>query len=303
MKITILGAGAMGSLYGAMLSKGENEVWLLDIAQDHVNAINKKGLLVESDGIFKAYQNLKATTNPEAIGISDLVIIFVKSTFTRQAVESNLAVFGPKTMILTLQNGLGNVEEIKKATNQGHIIAGTTAHGATLLEYGKIRHAGVGKTIIGELDGRLTSGINQLKEDFQQCGLETEVSDNVMGILWDKLLVNVGINAITGLVALENGKLAEIQALEEIMTLAVEEGMAVAHKKGIKLISEDPVAHTKAVCLATAKNKSSMLQDILNHRKTEIDRINGAIVNEGLTLGIQTPVNMVLTNLIKGKQG
>jgi len=129
--------------------------------------------------------------------------------------------------------------------------------------------------------------------------METELSDNVMGLVWDKLLVNVGINALTGITKLENGKLLEYPGIEEIMGDAVAEGCAVAAAKNIKLGFDDPAEHTREVARATGANRSSMLQDILNGKKTEIDMINGAIVREGEALGIATPVNRVLSELIK----
>jgi 2-dehydropantoate 2-reductase len=194
---------------------------------------------------------------------------------------------------------MGNVEAIAEILGNANIIAGTTAHGATMLGPGRMKHAGSGKTIIGELSGIKTSRLEAIANVFNQAGLETEISDNVFGLLWDKLLVNVGINALTAITGLQNGRLVEIPELKEILEIAVSEGWEVAKTKGIKLNFEDPVAHTKAVCIATAENRSSMLQDVLNHRKTEIQMINGAILKEGQNLGIKTPVNMVLVNLIK----
>ncbi|HVI41822.1 MAG TPA: 2-dehydropantoate 2-reductase, partial [Anaerovoracaceae bacterium] len=164
---------------------------------------------------------------------------------------------------------------------------------------GKMRHAGSGKTIIGELNGKPTGRIEKIAEVLKDAGLETDISDNVLGLVWDKLLVNVGINALTGITKLQNGELLNHPEIEELLEAAVSEAHAVAAAKGITLSYDDPVGHTKAVCVATAANKSSMLQDILNHKRTEIDMINGAIVREGAQAGIATPVNSVLTNLIK----
>jgi len=218
---------------------------------------------------------------------------------TRQAVLDNREVFGPDTAALTLQNGLGNFELIGEIIGHENVLAGTTAHGATMLGPGRIRHAGQGKTLIGELQGQETPRIKMIRDSFNNAGIETEITDNVMGIIWDKLLVNVGINALTGITRLYNGQLLEYPEIEELLELAVIEGAEVAKAKGIDLKYTDPVAHAKEVCRATAKNRASMLQDILNKRKTEIDMINGAIVREGESLSIETPVNKVLLNLIK----
>ncbi|NLM07577.1 MAG: 2-dehydropantoate 2-reductase, partial [Clostridiales Family XIII bacterium] len=188
---------------------------------------------------------------------------------------------------------------IKEVVGESNVIAGTTAHGATMLGPGRIRHAGSGKTIIGELNGAMTQRIQQIAQTFREAGMETELSDNVYGLVWDKLLVNVGINALTGITKLLNGELLEHPEIVELLEDAVSEGKEVALAQGIKLGFPDPVAHTKDVCKATATNKSSMLQDVLNHKKTEIDMINGAVVREGKKVNIATPVNKTLTNLIK----
>ena len=300
MKIVIVGAGAMGCLYGAKLSSvPTNEVYLLDVWKDHINAITDQGLLMEEQGTFIKYDKVKATSEADCIGFCDLAIVFVKSTFTSEAVKSNRAVFGPNTIALTLQNGLGNIDIISEEIGSNNVIAGTTAHGATILGPGKMRHAGSGKTIIGELDGNISPRIENIAQTLIDAGLETDISDNVLGLVWDKLLVNVGVNALTGITQLYNGELLNHPEIEEILEAAVKEAEKVALSKGIKLSFNDPVAHTKQVCTATAANKSSMLQDILNQKQTEIDMINGAIVREAVVVGVDTPVNMVLTNLIK----
>jgi 2-dehydropantoate 2-reductase len=302
MKIVIIGAGAMGSLYGAKLSAvSDNPIYLLDVWQDQVREINTRGLIVE-DALSPepaVYRNLRAFSDPGELGPADLAIIFVKSTLTSQAVRANRVIFGEKTMALTLQNGLGNIEGIAEILPRENIIAGTTAQGATLLGPGRIRHGGKGKTVIGELDGVSTPRLKAVADLFNRAGLETEISANVEGLIWDKLLVNVGINALTAITRLRNGELPVHGELAEILTAATAEGARVAEAKGIKLNYPDPAAHTLEVCAATRGNQSSMLQDILHGRPTEIETINGAILREGAVLGIETPVNGVLTRLVK----
>ena len=202
-------------------------------------------------------------------------------------------------MVLTLQNGLGNVDLIGEEVGLANVIGGTTAHGAYMKGPGEICHAGVGKTIIGELGGESTERINEIARVFQEVGLETEISNNILGLIWDKLIVNVGINALTAITGLHNGQLLDHPELLDIMSLAIDEALAVAKMKKIELSPQDPYAHTLDVCKNTATNKSSMLQDIINRRRTEIDMINGGILREGQKEGISTPVNRVLTDLIK----
>lgn len=298
MKIAILGAGAMGSLYGGLLAEGGNEVWLIDVWQQHVDIINQRGLSIEGISGNRIIKNIKATSNPSDAGKVDLVIIFVKSTITDTAVSANKILFQHHPMVLTLQNGLGNIEKIEKFIDRSYILAGITSHGSTMLGAGKVNHAGVGETHLGELDGSISSRVEELYQVFSSSGLKTTLSNNVLGLIWSKLMVNVGINALTAITGMKNGTLIEFQETEELLELAVAEAYKVAKATGISLSYEDPIAHTKAVCKATAANQSSMLQDVLNKRTTEIDMINGAIVREGNLLGISTPVNKVLTNLV-----
>jgi len=300
MKIAVIGAGAMGCLYGAKLSENpDNQVYLLDVWKDHIDAINADGLQMEEGEETLVYGNVKGITYSGEAGEVDLAVVFVKSTLTSAAVKSNRAVFGPETIALTLQNGLGNVDLIASEIGESRVIAGTTAHGATMLGPGKMRHAGKGKTIIGEISGEKTERLSRIADVLNKAGMDTELSDNVMGLIWDKLLVNVGINALTGITGLHNGDLLEYPEIEELLEMAVKEGKAVAEAKGVEMSFSDPVAHTKEVCTATAANKSSMLQDVLNGKKTEIEMINGAVVREGKATGVATPVNQTLTNLIK----
>lgn len=302
MKIAVLGAGAMGSLYGGMLAEAGNQVWLVDVWKEHVDAVNQYGLHIEGIGGGRTLHHIKATANSEEIGMVDLALVFVKSTLTDIAIIQNKAVIGDDTVVLTLQNGLGNIEKINSIIDKKNIIAGTTAHGSTLLGPGKIKHAGEGKTIIGELDGRKTDRIKHIERVFQDAKLETMVSNNILGLIWDKLLVNVGINALTAITGLENGQLVELKEAEWILEEAVKEAIQVAKAKGIKLSFENPIEHTKDICKATAENRSSMLQDVINFRKTEIGMINGAIVKEGKAMGIHTPINKMLENLILIKE-
>lgn len=300
MKIAIIGAGAMGCLYGGKLSQSqENQVYLLDIWKEHIDSINKHGLIMEEDGETLVYKDVKASLHAADIGHVELAIVFVKSTLTQIAVHEAREIFGQETLVLTLQNGLGNLDIIGDEVGHVNVIGGTTAHGAYMKAPGRICHAGFGKTIIGELGGKKTDRIQEVAKVFQSVGLETEISSNILGLIWDKLIVNVGINALTAITGLHNGELLDHPELLEIMKEAIDEAVSIAKSKGIKLSDQDPYIHTLQICRNTANNKSSMLQDISNKRRTEIDMINGGILREGQAQVIPTPVNMVLTNLIK----
>lgn len=303
MKVVIIGAGAMGSIYGGFLAEAGNEVYFLDVFKEHVDNINNDGLWIEGTSGNRYIQGIKATSDPEEVGVVDLAIVFVKSTITDLAIKQNKAVIGPGTTVLTLQNGLGNIEKLKTVVKESQIIAGTTSHGASLLGPGKIKHAGHGATVIGELDGSVTERIKMIAEVFQNAKLDpVAISENVMGLIWDKLLVNVGINPVTAVTSLKNGEILDYPEILKLSVDAVEEAMKVADALGIKLETPDAVEHFKEVSKVTGENTSSMLSDVLNRRKTEIDNINGAIVREGVKFGIDTPMNALLTRLVVLKE-
>ena len=317
MKITIVGPGAMGCLLACFLSKSKEEIWLLDKNPERAQKIKEQGLKIE--GISGSWQ-VRASPAPSCAGSfsevgrggvnitsqakeipqpQDLVIIAVKSYDTKNALKDIKSLLSESSLVLSLQNGLGNIEIISELVGQERVLGGITNQGATLLGPGWVRHAGKAETVIGRLDGRLPVELRFIRELFNKCGLETRLSKDIKSLLWSKLIINVGINALTAITHLNNGKLIEFAGTRKILEEAVNEAVRVAKKKRIKLIYDDPLSKVEAVCEATAANVSSMLQDILRRKPTEIDFINGAIVRQAQALSLPTPVNSVLTNLIK----
>jgi 2-dehydropantoate 2-reductase len=299
MRIAVLGAGAMGSLFGGILAEAGHEVWLVDVWKEHVDAIRQRGLRITGLSGDRVIRRVQAVGSAKEVGGAELVLVFVKSTVTEEAVRGAVSLFEGHTLALTLQNGLGNVERIGSVIGFENILAGITAQGATVVGPGEIFHAGQGLTAVGELKGPVTPRAERVAALFNEAGIQAQVSDNVMGLIWGKLLVNVGINALTALTGLRNGQLLDHPETMEVMEMAVLEATQVAVAKGIRLPYEDPVSHTMEVARATSGNRSSMLQDVSNRRKTEIEMINGAVVREADELGIQTPVNRVLTDLVR----
>ena len=299
MKVAIIGAGAMGSLFGALLAEGGHEVWLCDIWQDQIRALKQSGLKIESEGETRNVR-LNATGDPRQIGESELVLIFVKSTQTDSAAESAALLAGQNGWVMTLQNGMGNAETIAKHTPSNRILAGTTAHGATMLEAGSIRHAGAGPTTVGMWAGgeKEFQIARQIADQFTQAGIESTAVEAVRPVIWDKLLVNVGINAITALTGIKNGQILDLVLTRELSRAAVEEAASVAQAQGIE-IRQDPAAHVFKVAAATAANRSSMGQDVDHRRPTEIKAINGFVVREADRMGLAAPVNRALTALVE----
>lgn len=300
MKIAVIGAGAMGSLFGGLLTESGVEVWLLDIWEAHVNKLNQDGLTIERDGTTRVVR-LKAVTDPQTVGQVDLVIVFVKSSHTAAAAQTASELMRPDGIVLTLQNGMGNADILGEALAPEKVLAGTTSHGATMLGPGRIRHAGIGPTQIGSWAYDNPAQARKVAAILTNAGIETEVTDDVHALVWHKLFINVGINAITALTGIRNGQILDLAATRDLSRQAVEEAMAVARAKGIK-VAGDVADHVFRVAEATAANRSSMGQDVDNRRPTEINAINGAIVREARQLGVATPINETLTALVETLQ-
>ena len=296
MRITIIGAGAMGSLFGGLLSSVA-QVELVDPWREHVEAVRREGLrLVEPDS--ERVIQITATTDPGQIAPTDLAIVFLKSHQTEWGAEIARSILKPDGMALTLQNGLGNRDVLARVLGADRAWQGVTAHGATLLGPGKVRHAGRGPTHL-ETRPEIADRAEQVAALFQQAGIETHLSPDLDSLIWGKLVINVGINALTGILRVPNGMLREIGPACALMDAAVEEAMQIVRAKGIRLPYDDAIQKVHDVSLATGANRSSMLQDVLRGSLTEIDVINGAIVREAGALGLQAPVNKMLTELIK----
>jgi 2-dehydropantoate 2-reductase len=298
MRIVIVGPGAMGCLFAGFLVKAKEEVWLLDKNKERAAKLQQEGITIE--GVSGNWQaQVKASAEARDIPEADLVIICVKSYDTKQAVTAARPFIGQNTRILTLQNGAGNIEILSEVAGAEKVIGGVTNQGATLLGTGKVRHAGRGETTIGRIDGKIPVEMRSVREVFNKAGLETRISRDIKGLIWSKLIINAGINALTAITRLNNGRLVELESARRILREAVSEAAKIAKRKRIKLIYDDPLAKAEAVCEATSLNISSMLQDVLRGKRTEIDFINGVIVRQAQEAGIPVPVNATLVDLIK----
>lgn len=299
MNFLIVGPGAMGCLFAAKLMKAGHEVTLLDYREERAALINKNGIHVQ--GVSGEYDVWVPVITQRPTPSPDVVIMCVKAHRTRQAGTTIAPWMGPDTNILTLQNGLGNMEILEEIFGEEMVLGGVTAQGATLIGPGKVRHAGQGETLIGPSD-RLEDRVKEIVSSFDSAGLETRAVDKVTDLIWGKLVINVGINALTALTRLKNGQLPQTEGTKTVMKQAVNEAVAVAHAKGIHLPYTDPLARVIEVCRATSDNVASMLQDTLNKRITEVEFINGAIVREAQSLDIPSPVNNILTCLVQAIQ-
>jgi len=301
MKICILGSGALGGSIGGVLTESGSEVYLIDPWTEHVRTMNRQGLKLREDSSERAVK-VRAATDCQGIGPADLILVLVKSYHTKEAIENAGPIIGDKTVVLSFQNGLGNEEILAEVVGKERVIGGRTFTGGVLLGPGHVIAGRRGKqTYIGELDGRITKRVNEIARQFNQAGLETIISANIIGIMWDKLLINVATGALSGITRLPYGELYKVKEVMDCALEAVLEAIAVAKAIGVKLTITDP----KEIWFKAAENlpgefKASMLQDIEKGSRTEVDSINGSVVRLGEKHGVPTPVNRVLVACIKG---
>jgi 2-dehydropantoate 2-reductase len=305
MKIVVLGAGALGCALGSVLTEGGHEVWLVNRGQEHVEAMNRHGLKVRENGVdrfVKVHAASTCTGVDLTSGAIELIIVLVKSFHTKEAIESAKHILSRETLVLSLQNGLGHEDILSEIVGEERVLAGKTYAGGVLLGAGHIISGTKAKeTHIGELNGSKSSRVNRIAEVFNQAGLITYVSENIMGTIWDKLLVNVATGALSGITRLPYGELYRLTEVETCAIAAVAEAMAVAKVKGIKLSVTDPKQPwVKAASGLPYEFKASMLQSLEKRSITEIDFVNGAVVRLGGLLGVPTPVNQTLLACMKG---
>ncbi|MGM0509649.1 MAG: ketopantoate reductase family protein [Thermoplasmatota archaeon] len=293
MKFGVVGPGSLGSYLAGMLSI-ENDVHLIGRRELDIDNIKISGLIdLDTDVDY--------SKDPEDLVDSDCIIICTKSYDTNEAMKEISHHIGENTYILSLQNGLDNEKIISQYVGENRVVGGVTSIGITFIEHGHVKLAGGGDTHIGIFPEGKSDFVIELADVFNSAGIKTQITDNVYGHIWKKVIINSGINPLTALTGLKNGEILESDEAHEILIKLCEESARVALEE-VNLPEGDPVKETENVAELTSENRSSMLQDIENKRKTEIDCINGAVCIAGKKLGIKTPYNKTLTALVKAKE-
>ena len=305
MHILLAGPGALGCLLASILIKGNKDgadtISLLDYNKDRAARINENGIIYQKDTI-KANYAIKVYSEPRQINHVDVLFLCVKSYDVEETLRFCAPLLSVGTLLIYMQNGMAH---LKYDTSSGKAtpLFGTTTEGATRLGPGHVRHAGIGNTYFGFLQPqqqRPNSLLKAIIKRLTASGMEVSHSETIYRRLWAKLFINVGINALTAIHNCKNGALLTIPQAREQMAEAIAEAIEVARAEGIAI--SNPLQDTIKVCQATTENVSSMLQDIRQKRKTEIDAINGAIVEMAEQHGIATPVNTYLLNRVKELQ-
>ncbi len=303
MKIVIVGGGAIGRLFSAFLNKGEHEVILIDIDQHVVCVLQEQGIgLVEKgsgDPDIITSVPVKALSDGSQVTTSDLVIILVKSTATLAAIKSVTHLITDQSPVLCMQTGLGNLEVIEEVVPRKNILLGLTYMSGTSLGESKVRPGMVGKTYIGELNGDFTPRLERICKTFIECGVKTQMVDRIMGRLWSKVIVYSAINPVSTIARVPNGMLISKMESITLMKRLIDEGMRVAEACAVDLVHSDLYEVLFDVCRKSYNNLSSMLQDVLNGRSTEIGAQNGVICRFAEEKGVAVPTHHTVVQLIK----
>ena len=298
MQICILGSGAMGSAIGGILAESGQAVLLIDSWKEHVDALNSTGLKLTEKSETRVIR-VEATTQLQAVARAELIVLLVKSYHTVDTLRRVQSFIAEGTPILSLQNGLGNEDKIAEILGAGRVLGGVTHSGSVLLGPGEVSF-GRDRTGIGEMQGGLTDRVRDIVGIFNRAGLETEASDNILGMIWDKLLVNVAVSPTSAITGLTHGQMQRVEILKATALEAVEEAFRVAAAAGVEISLTDPAeAWNKAMAGLSPRHKSSMLKDLEQKKQTEIDVINGAVVDLGTKYGVPTPVNRTLVSCVK----
>lgn len=305
MKVTIIGSGNIGSLLGVLLAESGQDVTLVEIRDEIVSTIKKEGIHLNLSDGKRFSTKVKITNDIRSVGTSDLVILAVKSYSTKAALESAKEVIGENTWVMSVQNGAGNIEIIEESLGEiSQIIGGIFLCSITPVKVNEFNWVvGTGGLKIGPVDGIISPAVENIADTFRATGLDVVVSEKVQNLIWSKVLQNVPLALGTAL-RVRNDEFVIYPHAKELIIKMAQECVDVSNALGITLDHPDdpikPLLDTlQKFHESGIKAKCSMLQDLENNRKLEIDAINGSIVREGRRLSVPTPVNSVMVDLVK----
>lgn len=298
MRIYMIGAGAMGGVYGGLIKRAGFDVTLVDIREDHVAAIKRDGLKVEGVRGTHAIP-VPVHTSHKGLPGGDLAIIFTDANSTKEAARAAQVLLKPNGFAMTLQNGIGNVEALVDELGKARVVAGVSMNSAANPEAGRSVYTNADMTSIGELDGSDSERIRAVSDMLNKAEIQTEIVADPMSYVYGKFVLNCGVNALAAVSGLRSGEVYRTPELRALQEHIIDEVLAVVKAKGWTLSEADPrgkILHHSRLRF----NKPSMLQHVEQGRKTEIDAINGAIVREARALGIAVPYNEALVAIVKG---
>ncbi len=298
MRIAIVGAGAMGGLFGGRLAASGQDVTLVDVAKAHLAAIAADGLLLETDD-GAARIPVRPSLAADVSGLCDLMLVFTKGTHTAAAMASVMHLLGPDTRVLTVQNGLGNAELIAAAAPGVRVLMGMTSWPADLAGPGHVTSHGHGEVRIWTMDGGSDPALPAIVAAMNAAGLNCVADPAVEVAIWEKVAFNAAMNSVSAVTRLSVGPMADSPEARALVAAVLEEVLAVANARGLAVDAARVHGAVAAAFVSHRSHKASMLQDVLAGRRTEIEQINGAVVALGQALGVATPVTRVLCDLVR----
>ena len=306
IKVAVLGAGAMGCLFGGLLAEKGLNVVLIDVWKDHVDAINKNGLKMDGQGGDR-FIKIKATIDPKSLGTVDVIIIMCKATALEQALSNAKNIIGDKTVLMSFQNGIGHEAIMQKIAGKDKVLGGTTTQASNILGPGNIKNHASLPSWIGEYEGGMSDRVKDLAETFTAHGLETIASDNVKKKKWMKLFALTAVGPLSAIFDMHHTELyitnKESKLARELGKQIILETRKVAQADGVEVSENECLEMFQKILDSNQTNKSSMAFDIQYKRKSEIDFINGSVSKIGKKHGVPTPLNDMLYKIIKIKEG
>ena len=299
-KIAVVGAGAMGCLFGGLLAEGGLDVTLVDVLQEHVDRINRDGLRIVGYGGDRSIP-VRATTEPSGLPAVDVLFVQCKAPYTKEAVRRVLHLLRDDSVAISFQNGLGNEENIGEVVGMERVLGGVTAQGAAVEGLGAVRNFGNLPTHIGEMGGGISERAQRIAAALDRAGLQTTAVPDIRQAIWKKLLANIAISPTSAIANMTIKQVFDVPELRETAFEALDEAVEVARAEGVELNAAETreVIDQIAGPTGTGDNKSSLCVDIINRRPCEIDVISGAVVQLGRKHDIPTPVNKTLVAAVK----
>jgi 2-dehydropantoate 2-reductase len=299
MRIAVVGAGAMGSIFGARFAQGGHDTVLVDVARPLVDKLGADGVTIVR-GDEETTTPIEATTDAASVGVCDVAVFFVKCYHTAAAAETARPLVGPETVVASLQNGWGNGDVLAAAYDPAQVVVGVTYNSGTVLELGKVAHPGLGPTYVGAYDGDSSAGADRLAGAIGDGGLEAHVPPEIRPEIWKKLILNAATLPTSALTGMNAGALTAHEAMHELVSETAREAVAVARALGYDISEQERVDYTHRLLERAGPTKGSMLQDFEARRPTEIDVINGAVVRAADETGVPVPLNRTFVALVKG---
>ena len=305
-KVAVLGAGAMGCLFGGLMAEKGLDVVLIDVWKDHVDAINKNGLKMDGHGGDR-FIKIKATTDPSTLNPVDAIIIMCKATALKTALTNSKNIIGDNTMLMSFQNGIGHEAIMQEIAGKDKVLGGTTTQASNIVGPGHIKNHGSLPSWIGEYEGGMSDRVSNLAETFTAHNLETIAVADIKKRKWMKLFALTAIGPLSSVFNLHHTDLYITNKNQKVSRSLgkqiILETRAVAKADGVDVTEDECLEMFNKIVDSNQTNKSSMCFDILNKRKTEIEFINGAVAKIGKNHGIKTPMNDLMYNMIMVKEG